>query len=1260
MPFESASGARVLLSATVGYAKGKYQRMAFMNDAVEHAAMRVAEQNEGIEPEVFPAAFNDDEVKTLIDGFDSGGNPITVERVAETLNEEMLDPDLDVDPDQIVAEFFEYLEQEISQDEEIGHKLQTVYAQRLYEYASRLREGQEELLEQIEVAGQDRSDKGYDVFKTVDDRFEQQLAGKHPRQRFDLPFYGRLEAAGDVIEFAESDSNVLVVHGSAGIGKTRLVVQASFQLQATHREWTVYTANVHADLDAGLSEIEFDEEDGIILFIDDARDVDQLERVFNIAAQRRSQVKLVFTERSIFSSSLEDRANRFGLDATMLPLSPLDSETVTSLIQDAYGIQDPQTLDWIVQVSEGKPLIAHLLADQIVSNGPTGQDPVAAEDSVLEQVFDDVVRDIQRGAEQQGVGDPQKLESYFRYVAAVGTLDTGDDAFMDALSEALSLEPDEERRYREILLDTIGTVSQRSESLTVQPDALQEYVVYDTFFDDGARDYMDTVYEVFGEFTEKEQVNNLLVIERRYDCREAGAIIDTIISGYTAQMDEYSVPERVRLLRQLEMLGAASPERGVELVEVALTTAPPNGEAESEGLRRRIVKAPSDLGQLYLAAISLLSPGLLKEPERITDVLLEITLVKGVSPNVAESVFQRINQELRPGFSRPPSAQQQIVEHLEDYLLDQELDTASRMELLEAVASASSEQAEDFSMDPVDRMTARVRHGPIWQSEAMQAYRLAAVDALIAVVEESGDHALKVKAAEQLPSFVLAQKRYYGGQDEVFNRDELERIYEFAIDHVDGEDDLDCLSALHRLVDYAEDGELGVDELGRRLEQALLANDRYRLLVHMDPRGRDREESEEEMRAFIRDLDSAWEQQFDAFVDVVEHSPETSFKRFFKLFGEEQPEPSVQLLDQSPAALKEYRERVVVGICAGDPEQGRDLVLDYIEDGTYGLACAGLRVFINSDRDYAVSAFKRIIGETDRFTEERVIHLASVLRGQWEEDLDWAEEMFLTLLHESESVTPRVLDRLLDALPRRKENLTAVGESVLDEIMDYAVEFDRLGESHQLQQLVVEFAERHPLDFVEFYIRRTDCLDSHMDLLPLHIDVETERMREAEQYDAAVQTVGNLVLDTDEYAPQVYARLFHTVPATDVAPVLAGRVADCSEDQLLRIIWYCQLFELTDPVEALLLTVMGGGVDDLRQADAIQQNILCAISSSPMGTAGATRMMNDNQHQRELSTVRDWQDDSELPIEIRNFAREAEQHLLDDLDEWSRLEEDLP
>lgn len=296
MSFETPFGARFLLSSAVGYVRGKYQRMSFLDDSIEQAAMRVAEQYDGLDPSVFPVVFEKDEVENLIEEFDAGGDRITVAAVAETMDTDMLDPELDAHSEELVAEFFEYLEQEMSQDPEIGRKLQTVYAQQLYQYATRLGEGQEEILDRIEVYGKDRRENGYDVFQTVDDRFELQLAGEHPRQRFDIPFYGREDEIGEVVDFVESGSDVLVVHGPAGIGKTRLVVQAAFRLQAGHPDWTVYTANIHADLNAGLSEIDFDEEDGVVLFVDDARDSDQLDRLFDIAARRRDQVKLVFTD----------------------------------------------------------------------------------------------------------------------------------------------------------------------------------------------------------------------------------------------------------------------------------------------------------------------------------------------------------------------------------------------------------------------------------------------------------------------------------------------------------------------------------------------------------------------------------------------------------------------------------------------------------------------------------------------------------------------------------------------------------------------------------------------------------------------------------------------------------------------------------------------------------------------------------------------------------------------------------------------------
>lgn len=1257
MSFETPFGARFLLSSAVGYVRGKYQRMAFLDDVIEQAAMRVAENYDGLEPSVFPVVFEKDEVEDLIEGFDAGGNPITVAAVAETMDTEMLDPDLDADPEELVAKFFEYLEQEMSQDPEIGRKLQTVYAQQLYEYATRLSEGQEKILDRIEVYGKNRREKGYDVFKTVDNRFELQLAGEHPRQRFDLPFYGREEEIREVIDFVESGSDVLIVHGPAGIGKTRLVVQAAFQLQASHPDWTVYTANVHADLDTGLSELNFEEEDGVVLFVDDARDSDQLDRLFDIASRQRNQVKLVFTERSLFVSALEAAANRVALDSTMLQLPPLDSDQVSSLITDVYGIQRPQVLEWIIAVSEGKPLISHLLAEQLTADGSPNRSPVATEDSVLERVFDDVVRDIQRAAKQQGIGNPKKLESYFRYVAAVGRLDTEHDACMEAFRDTLSLTKEDEQRYRRVLLNAVGTVSLENSVLRVQPDALKEYVVYDTFFaSDASRDYMDTVYEVFGEFTEASQVNNLLVIENRYNCQEAGRAVDEVVSTHCDRMEEYTAADRVRLLRRFERLGAASPPRAIELVEIALTEPYPRGETESPDLQRRIVKAPSDIGNLYLAAISLLSPGLLQEPEEITDILLDIAVAEGVSPQVGETVFQHLRQMLRPGFMRSPVAQTMVIEHVANTLVDTQYGVALRKALLDAVGAASSEQAEEFSMDPVNRSQGRLRQGPIRRSEEMQEFRITAIDAIIRVVEEAEAHILKVEAAGKLNRFVLAQKRYHGRQGEVFNRDELDRIYEFATAHVGQENDLDCLSKLHRLVDNAADGDLGIERQGQELSAALEGHDLYQLAVHMDPRDRDWEEAEAEIRAFVRELEPPWGEQFDRFVDVVEASPETSFNRFFKLFAEEHADAGVQFLTDAPSGLAQYREQVMAGICVGEPGTGKNLVAEYIDADTYELACAGLRVFFNTDRDFAVAQFERIMENVDQYSEGLLVQLGSVLRGEWDEDADWAEDTFQTLLDGAEVVTPRVMNSLVNALPYQKDDLAAVDEAVLTDVLDAVVGFDRLDQPHRVQQLVTEVAERYPLVFVEFCIDRVNDDPRRLDQLPYHLEASAERIRSGEEYEEAVRAIRDIVMDTDEYSPQVYARLFHIIPLTDVAPLLIDEVSDCSEDQLLRVIWYCEVFALSDPVQDILIAVMTDGLDSFRDANAIQRNIISAIASSPRGRVGG---MTSNMHQEEIATLQAWQNDQNLPTQVRNFTRKAERHLVDDVDAWDRFEDDF-
>jgi len=59
----------LLISATAKYAKKRVDRMLFLDDVVETAAARVADDYERLDPEVFPRIFSHDKIIALVEEF---------------------------------------------------------------------------------------------------------------------------------------------------------------------------------------------------------------------------------------------------------------------------------------------------------------------------------------------------------------------------------------------------------------------------------------------------------------------------------------------------------------------------------------------------------------------------------------------------------------------------------------------------------------------------------------------------------------------------------------------------------------------------------------------------------------------------------------------------------------------------------------------------------------------------------------------------------------------------------------------------------------------------------------------------------------------------------------------------------------------------------------------------------------------------------------------------------------------------------------
>ncbi|MFB6254216.1 MAG: hypothetical protein ABEI06_06385 [Halobacteriaceae archaeon] len=69
-------------------------------------------------------------------------------------------------------------------------------------------------------------------------------------------------------------------------------------------------------------------------------------------------------------------------------------------------------------------------------------------------------------------------------------------------------------------------------------------------------------------------------------------------------------------------------------------------------------------------------------------------------------------------------------------------------------------------------------------------------------------------------------------------------------------------------------------------------------------------------------------------------------------------------------------------------------------------------------------------------------------------------------------------------------------------------------------------------------------------------------------------------------------------------------------------------------------------MDDINSTESVKNEILTALSSDPLTTSMGVDMKED-----ELEMVRRWQQDSSLPSSATVFAEEAEDYLLDDVEQ---------
>jgi hypothetical protein len=611
---------------------------------------------------------------------------------------------------------------------------------------------------------------------------------------------------------------------------------------------------------------------------------------------------------------------------------------------------------------------------------------------------------------------------------------------------------------------------------------------------------------------------------------------------------------------------------------------------------------------------------------------------------VRNKVFQYIRQEIEPSREKHPEAQLKLLSVLEHHL-QSDLEIELKNELVDVIGNLSREQTEDHFQDPAERDKFWFQRGPVPLSEQRKQIRVGAVKILFELVWNSDSQHLRKNAAGKVSRFCTSQARYKGRTGELINRDELVLIYRFATAYASFSRDLDSLQQLDSLITRNIE-DLEIEGGAVTLKDAYLKNELYQQMRRMNPPVRGLEEQEARITGYIETIDSPWDAEIDRLEEVLVHSSST-FNQFFRLLGKLKPEMGDQILEKDSDTLEPCRASIITGMSISSPDKAKRIAEEAADKRSVVEACAAIRQLLVSDRPFAVNTYEELLNDAAPYTEEEAIQLVRCIHGEWEDNPDWTEKQLVEVLTDSAEVTPKLLEFVLRVLPSHDdEELQTVSESLLTEILSAAETFQSLDEPYELRMFLSEASERNPKAFVDFCRERVDRRERRIGLFPRDFSINAERMRDGTQYSEAVDTVVELIVDPDEWS--AYGGLFTVFPTTEVVQRIIEDMEDFSEEEVIRVLHYCDSAPLNDDIDRLLRACMDRGIDNIRRNDRAQSAIHAVIINSTGVQVGTT---TEESYSRQFELVRGWKNDENLSPGVRRFARNLEADLHDMVEE---------
>lgn len=172
-------------------------------------------------------------------------------------------------------------------------------------------------------------------------------------------FQGRKEELASVIDLLKNNK-VVIIHGPAGTGKTRLVLEAIRRFSEDTGYILLCVKNNNQPLYEDLI-TKTEEKGNYLFFIDDANELAGISEILSYASTKRggSSVRIIMTVRDYAREEVIINVNKV-TSPGLMQLDPFTDEDIRAFLDINMEITNPLYVDQIVRIAEGNPRIAYM------------------------------------------------------------------------------------------------------------------------------------------------------------------------------------------------------------------------------------------------------------------------------------------------------------------------------------------------------------------------------------------------------------------------------------------------------------------------------------------------------------------------------------------------------------------------------------------------------------------------------------------------------------------------------------------------------------------------------------------------------------------------------------------------------------------------------------------------------------------------------------------------------------------------------------